>query len=57
MLEILDHPFIVKLYQAFETDDKIFLVLPFYQGGDLYFHLRNDPLLRLKEDRVKFYIA
>ncbi|CAD8099174.1 unnamed protein product [Paramecium sonneborni] len=55
LLEIFDHPFIIKLVQAFETDDQLIYVLPFYQGGDLYTHLKRET--RLKEDRVKFIIA
>ncbi|CAD8098559.1 unnamed protein product [Paramecium sonneborni] len=55
LLEIFDHPFIIKLVQAFETDDQIIFVLPFYQGGDLYTHLKRES--RLKEERVKFIIS
>ncbi|CAD8165801.1 unnamed protein product [Paramecium octaurelia] len=55
LLEILDHPFIIKLVQAFETDDQLIYVLPFYQGGDLYTHLKKET--RLKEERVKFIVA
>ncbi|CAD8181062.1 unnamed protein product [Paramecium octaurelia] len=55
LLEIFDHPFIIKLVQAFETDDQLVFVLPFYQGGDLYTHLKKET--RLKEERVKFIVA
>lgn len=30
LLEIMNHPFLIKLKYAFETEDMIVLVLPFY---------------------------
>jgi p70 ribosomal S6 kinase len=35
------HPFIVSLYFAFQTKTKIFLVMDFLGGGELFFHLRR----------------
>jgi len=35
VLSILNHPFIVKLNYAFQTDDELFLILDFCPGGDL----------------------
>jgi calcium/calmodulin-dependent protein kinase I len=36
ILSELDHPNIVKLYEAFETDEKLFLVMELMQGGELF---------------------
>ncbi|CCW61456.1 unnamed protein product [Phytomonas sp. EM1] len=37
MLVALHHPFLVRLYQAFQTRTHLYLVLDFAQGGDLYY--------------------
>lgn len=34
------HPFLVGLKCAFQTPDKLFLVMPFIRGGDLYARFR-----------------
>jgi len=35
VLSITSHPFIVKLRYAFQTNDKLFMILDFCPGGDL----------------------
>ena len=39
VLSITNHPFIVKLNCAFQSVDKLFLILDFCPGGDLAEHL------------------
>jgi len=39
VLSSINHPFIVKLNYAFQTKDKLFLILEFAPGGDLGDHL------------------
>ena len=39
VLSITNHPFIIKLNFAFQTVDKLFLILEFAPGGDLGEHL------------------
>jgi len=34
-----NHPFIMKLHFAFQTSDKLFFVLDYCPGGELFFHL------------------
>jgi len=51
----MNSPFIVQLYYAFQTIDKLYLVLDFMIGGELFFHLRKAQ--RFTESRAKFYIA
>ncbi|TPP52936.1 Protein kinase domain family protein [Leishmania donovani] len=36
LLAKLHHPFLVRLYQAFQSQTHLYLVLDFAQGGDLY---------------------
>jgi len=51
----IDHPFIVKVFYAFQTDDKLYLVLEFVRGGDLFTRLSKE--FMFTEADVKFYLA
>ena len=48
-------PFLAKMFYAFQTPEKLYLVLGFEQGGELFTHLYK--LERFSEDQVRFYIA
>lgn len=37
----IDFPFIVGLKFSFQTDDKLFLIMDYLSGGELFFHLRK----------------
>ncbi len=41
ILQSLQHPFLMKLRFAFQTPEKLYFVLDFYRGGELFFHLKN----------------
>lgn len=43
------------MYYAFQTVDKLYLVLEFYQGGELFTHLYKKD--NFEEAQVRFYIA
>lgn len=49
------HPFIVRLRFAFQSDDKLYLVTDYYNGGSLFYHLRKSRAFT--EERAKFYAA
>lgn len=49
------HPFITRLISTFQTEQRLFLVLEFAEGGDLYFHLNKG--LRLTPDTARLYLA
>jgi len=51
----IDHPFIVSLKYSFQTDAKLYMILDFFNGGELFFHLKRDG--RFTEKRSKFYAA
>lgn len=51
----VQHPFIVKLNYAFQTEGKLFLVLDFIRGGDLFTRLNSEVMFT--EEDVKFYLA
>ena len=42
ILEKLTHPFIVKLHYAFQTPEKLYFVIDFLNGGELFYHLRKE---------------
>jgi serine/threonine protein kinase len=48
-------PFIVKLHYAFQTPDRLFMVMDYARGGELFTHIRR--LGRLPEDMARFYAA
>ena len=55
LLEKLNHPFIVKLFYAFQDEFKLYFITEFMQGGELFFHLRRNS--QYKEKSVKFYMS
>ncbi len=42
ILQTVDSPFLVKLIFAFQTPEKLFFVMDFMMGGELYIHLKKD---------------
>jgi len=53
IMEKITHPFLMKLHYAFQDDVKLFFVMDFLTGGELFFHLKNEH--KLDEDRTRFY--
>ncbi|KAG5891958.1 hypothetical protein JTB14_002229 [Gonioctena quinquepunctata] len=51
----VEHPFIVKLHYAFQTEGKLYLILDFLRGGDLFSRLSKEVMFT--EEDVKFYLA
>ena len=49
------HPFVVKLYYAFQDHEKLYLILEYAQGGELFEHLRTERMF--PEDTAAFYMA
>ncbi|XP_050526354.1 ribosomal protein S6 kinase 2 beta-like isoform X1 [Daktulosphaira vitifoliae] len=49
------HPFIVRLHYAFQTEGKLYLILDFLRGGDLFTRLSKEVMFT--EEDVKFYLA
>lgn len=48
-------PFIVALKFAFQSRSKLYMVMEFMPGGELFYHLSR--LRRFSEDTARFYIA
>lgn len=55
VLGYVKHPFIVGLNMAFQSKDKLYFVLDYCAGGELFFHLGK--LGRFAQDRARFYAA
>lgn len=51
----LNHPFIVKLHYAFQTDVKLYFVLDYAAGGELFFHLSR--MKKFPDYMARFYAA
>ncbi|EGV66678.1 Pkinase-domain-containing protein [Yamadazyma tenuis ATCC 10573] len=55
ILERVNHPNIVKLYYAFQDFNKVYLILEYLDGGELFYHLSQESFL--PESKACFYIA
>lgn len=55
VLRRIHHPFIVGLKYSFQTPDKLYMVMDYLSGGELFYHLSN--VERFSEDRARFYCA
>ena len=55
VMSVADHPFIVGLNFAFQTTDKLFLILDYCPGGDLAEYLQIEKTFN--EDKAKIYIC
>ncbi|GLD99531.1 hypothetical protein PINS_up008257 [Pythium insidiosum] len=55
VLSVVSHPFIVGLHYAFQTDTKLYFVLDYCPGGELFFHLSR--MGRFDENMARFYCA
>uniref|UniRef100_A0AAR5PXL6 Ribosomal protein S6 kinase n=2 Tax=Dendroctonus ponderosae TaxID=77166 RepID=A0AAR5PXL6_DENPD len=51
----VQHPFIVKLHYTFQTEGKLYLILDFLKGGDLFTRLNKEVMFT--EEDAKFYLA
>ncbi|XP_052808767.1 ribosomal protein S6 kinase alpha-1-like isoform X2 [Mya arenaria] len=55
ILADVNHPYIVRLHYAFQTEGKLYLILEFLRGGDLFTRLSKEVMFT--EEDVKFYLA
>ncbi|KJE95183.1 AGC/AKT protein kinase, variant [Capsaspora owczarzaki ATCC 30864] len=50
-----DNPFLVSLKYCFQTPEKIYMVLDYVHGGELFLHLQK--VTTFSDERAKFYTA
>eukprot|EP01111_Echinosteliopsis_oligospora_P001789 TRINITY_DN1261_c0_g1_i1.p1 TRINITY_DN1261_c0_g1~~TRINITY_DN1261_c0_g1_i1.p1 ORF type:complete len:449 (-),score=98.71 TRINITY_DN1261_c0_g1_i1:135-1481(-) len=55
ILQKLINPFLVNLIYAFQTPDKLYFIMDFINGGELFFHLQKEE--KFTDERVRFYCA
>ncbi|XP_045445525.1 ribosomal protein S6 kinase beta-1 [Melitaea cinxia] len=55
ILEAVKHPFIVELVYAFQTGGKLYLILEYLSGGELFMHLEREGIFL--EDTACFYLS
>mmetsp|Transcript_2829 Transcript_2829/g.3187 ORF Transcript_2829/g.3187 Transcript_2829/m.3187 type:complete len:529 (-) Transcript_2829:611-2197(-) len=55
ILQAVQHPFLVCLKYAFQSESKLYMVLDYLNGGELFFHLKNAK--RFSEPRAQLYAA
>lgn len=55
ILGSIECPFIVQLHYAFQTPDKLYMVMDYAIGGELFYHLKHSG--KFTEHRTRFYAA
>ncbi|XP_023659533.1 serine/threonine-protein kinase Sgk1-like [Paramormyrops kingsleyae] len=55
LLKNLRHPFLVGLHYSFQTSDRLYFVLDYANGGELFCHLQRERVFL--EPRARFYAA
>jgi len=55
ILALLNHPFIIKLRFAFQNLKKLYFVMDYYNGGELFYHMKRQEIFT--ESEAKFYIS
>ncbi|OXA52544.1 Ribosomal protein S6 kinase beta-1 [Folsomia candida] len=55
ILEAVKHPFIVDLKYAFQTGGKLYLIMEYLSGGELFMHLEREGIFL--EDTACFYLS
>ena len=53
ILQTIDHPLLCSLVFCFQTIERIYFVMPFLSGGELFQHLRK--FRTFNENQVRFY--
>lgn len=53
ILQKADHPFLVGMEYVFQSKERLYFVMKFVRGGELFMHLRK--ARQFSEQRAKFY--
>jgi len=55
LMKNIKHPFLVGLHYSFQTTEKLYFVLDYVNGGELFYHLQRERVFL--ESRSRFYAA
>ena len=51
----LRHPFMVNLHYSFQSDHKLYMILDYVNGGEMYYHLQK--AVKFTVEQARFYAA
>jgi len=55
IMALVDHPFVVTMHCSFQTREKLFFVMDFLAGGELFYHLAKQGIML--EGQAAFYLG
>lgn len=55
ILQSVTSPFLVNMHYAFQTEEKLYMVMDFLNGGELFYHLNREKTF--SEERIRFHVA
>nr|CAH8873768.1 unnamed protein product [Trichobilharzia regenti] len=55
LVKSLNHPFLCKLHFSFQSTNKLYFVLDYINGGELFYHIQRERTFA--EPRARFYAA
>ena len=55
IMQKITHPFVMKLHYAFQNNGKLYMIMDYLNGGDIFYHLSISR--RFNEERARFYTA
>jgi len=56
-LATANHPFITTLYNSFQSPERLFMIMEYCPGGELFTTIKKQPGGRLTEEQVRFYAS
>lgn len=42
-MQMINHPYVMKLHYAFQNNGKLYMVMDYLNGGDIFYHRENMP--------------
>ncbi|KAG5506460.1 hypothetical protein JKF63_05963 [Porcisia hertigi] len=57
ILDMLDCPYIMKIYSSFQTDSRVYMLFDYLPGAELLLHTRSAHRHHFDETTSRFYIA
>ena len=53
----MNHPFMIGMKYVFQNQHRIYFIMEFVEGGELFSHLIKKPMKRFPEHEAKIMIA
>ncbi len=55
LMRVIDHPFVARLYCAFQDSVAVYMAMEFLPAGDFFSYLQDSG--KMHEEKVRFYSA